>query len=124
MILRFNIQYFTITFILFIIEVFIAVSLKEGFIRHTVGDYLASILLYCFIKSCSTIKPLLIVLITLFISYSLEWLQFINILETLNLDHYTFIKTLLGSSFSIGDLIAYTLGTATIYIIDYKTRKS
>lgn len=123
MLLKLNPSYFVIACILFLLEVIIALSLKEGFIRHTVGDYLAAILLYCFMKSIIETKPLFIALMTLFISYGIEWLQLINILQTLNLEDNILIKTLLGSSFSIGDLIAYTMGATTIYSIDLKNQK-
>ncbi len=122
--MKLNINYFIATSVLLLIEISIALFLDEGFIRFTVGDYLASILLYCIIKSFFKLKPLIIVLITLFISYGIEWLQYINILQLLNIENNTLIKTVLGTSFSVGDLIAYTLGCITIYIIDLKTSRT
>ncbi len=121
MFLKFNSYYFIITCFLFLVELTIAFTLKDGFIRFTVGDYLASILLYCFIRSITKFKPLQIAVITLFVSYSIEGLQFINILQILNLEKYTTTKVLFGTSFSYEDLIAYTFGTITIYFIDKKT---
>ena len=43
--------YIILTSILFLIETLIAIYLKTGFIRHTFGDFLCVILLYCFFKS-------------------------------------------------------------------------
>jgi len=81
------------------------------------------LLFYCLIRSFIKVKPLYAALITLLISYTIELLQLINILQTLNLENNILVRTVLGSSFSTGDLVAYTLGCITIYFIDLKTKK-
>lgn len=43
---KFNLNYFIASCTLFAVEIGIAIWLKTGFIRHTFGDYLASILLF------------------------------------------------------------------------------
>lgn len=121
--LQYNKTYLIASIILFIVEVFIAIFLKDGFIRHTFGDYLAVILLYCMFKSCVTTKPFYIAIVVLIISYGIEFLQLTNFLEMINLDNNKLAKIILGSTFSFSDLIAYTLGFISILIFEFQTQK-
>ncbi len=121
--LQYNKTYLIASIILFIVEVLIAIFLKDGFIRHTFGDYLAVILLYCMFKSCITTKPFYIAIVVLIISYGIEFLQLTNFLEMINLDNNKLAKIILGSTFSFSDLIAYTLGFISILIFEFQTQK-
>jgi len=121
--LHYNKTYLIASIILFIVEVLIAIFLKDGFIRHTFGDYLAVILLYCMFKSCIKTKPFYIAIVVLIISYGIEFLQLTNFLEIINLDNNKLAKIILGSTFSFSDLIAYTLGFISILIFEFQTQK-
>lgn len=115
--MKFKKSYFVIAIILFLIEVVIA-KYTSGFIRHTFGDYLCVILLYAFIKSFVKISNLKTALLVLGIAYCVEFLQLTN-LKNFYPDIYAkALKLILGTSFSIGDLIAYTLGIFTILWIE------
>lgn len=117
--LKFNCYYFIAFVVLFTTEALIAIYLKDGFIRHNFGDYLVVILLYCFFKSFITGKSFQIALAVLLISYVIEFLQLTSFLEVLNLQNNRIAKIVLGSTFSIGDLIAYTFGIITILIFEH-----
>jgi len=119
--LKFNKTYFTLFVILFLIEVCIAYFLKTGFIRHTFGDFLVVIMLYCFLKSFIDREPKTIAIIVLFISFTVEFLQLTPFLEWVNLKDNTYAKIILGSTFHISDLIAYTCGIVTVLIIENKS---
>ena len=108
--------------ILFFVEVFIALVFTKGFIRFTFGDFLVVILLYCFFKSFIKGYSYTIAILVLIISYSIEYLQYIHLLEYLGLQHNTLAKLILGSTFQVHDLIAYTLGIFTVIIFEYKTQ--
>ncbi|PIA82303.1 hypothetical protein BFR04_11120 [Gaetbulibacter sp. 4G1] len=118
--LQFNKIYLIIAALLFITEVFIATFFKYGFIRYTFGDYLVVILLYCFFKSFIEVNPFKLAISVLAFAFSIEFLQLINILETLNLQNNHLAKLILGSTFHISDLVAYTLGIITVLIVEYK----
>lgn len=118
--LKLNKTYLIITILLFIIEVLIAIYLKTGFIRHTFGDFLVVILIYSFFKSFIPNNHFKIAMSVLAFSFLIEFLQLVNILEMLNLQNNHLIRVILGSTFQISDLIAYTLGIITILIIEYK----
>ena len=113
----FNKNHFLAFLILFAIEVAIAYYLKSGFIRHTFGDFLVAILLYCLFKSFIKGSTALIATATLCIAYAIEFLQRTNFLQYLGLEQNKWAALVFGNSFSVQDLVAYTLGIAvTLYI--------
>lgn len=121
-IFKFNRTYALCAVILFLIEAWIALIFKTGFIRHTVGDFIVVILLYCVFKSFINAKPKYIVITVIIIAFSIEFLQKINLLERLNLQHSELAKLILGSTFHISDLIAYTLGCITVLIAENQNK--
>lgn len=117
--IKFNPYHFVMFIILLCIETMIAIFLKDGFIRHTFGDFLVVILLYCFFKSFIRGKSFQIALAVCAIAYTIEFLQLTNFLEWLHLKDNTFAKIILGSTFHISDLIAYTIGIISILIFEH-----
>ncbi|MFK8055584.1 MAG: DUF2809 domain-containing protein [Saprospiraceae bacterium] len=114
----FNKKHFLLFLLLFGVEVLIAVYLKSGFIRHTIGDFLVTILVYCFLRSFIKTKPLYIAIATLAIAFATEFLQLTNFLEILGLGDNKLANIVFGTSFSIQDLVAYTLGVLLIWMVD------
>jgi len=122
MTLKWHLNFFIAFAILLATEISIAVCLSSGFIRHTFGDYLVVILIYCFFRSFLDIKPLVLGTLVLLFSFTVEFLQWFNLLDLLHLRSYDLAVIVLGSTFHIGDLIAYALGVCSIILIDLKTR--
>ncbi len=122
MTLQLNKTYLIITILLFAIEVLIAAFLTHGFIRHTFGDFLVVILIYYFFKSFFKINSITLAISILIFAFIIEFLQLVNILEILNLQNNHLIKIILGSSFQVSDLVAYTLGIITVLLIEFKTK--
>ncbi|AXO81430.1 DUF2809 domain-containing protein [Olleya aquimaris] len=116
--LKFNPIFFALTITLLVTEISIAYFLNSGFIRFTLGDFLASILVYCAIKTIFKTSTITVAIIALIISFSIEFAQLANLLDYLNLRHNTLTSIILGSHFSVQDLIAYALGIITIYFVD------
>ena len=121
---KLNPIYLSTTILLFLTEILIAINYKHGFIRFVFGDFLVVILIYSFIKSFLKIESKHIAIGVLLFAYGIEFLQLINILDLLNIQPNTFTKMLLGSTFSIEDMIAYTFGVAVIYSLDRFTNFS
>ena len=122
--IKFNKTYFFRFLILFIIEACIAFFIKEGFIRHTFGDVLVVIMLYCLIKSFVKTKPKYVALAVLFISFGIEFLQLTNLLQWLYIENNKTLKLILGSTFDITDLLAYLFGIIVVLFIEYKYSKA
>lgn len=124
MTIKFNKYFFASSLMLLSTEVCIAAFLTEGFIRHTFGDFLVVILIYCFLRSFITWHPIFIALAVLLFAFTIEFSQKFNLLDYLNLRGNDMAIIILGSTFHISDLIAYTLGVITIYVIDSKLVKT
>ena len=112
-----NKTYLAISILLLVVEIAIAIFVNDQFIRPIFGDYLASILLFYMIATFVKLSENKIAIITLTISYIIEVLQYIHVLELLNLDKIKILNIVLGNSFSWTDMLAYTLGILTVLLI-------
>lgn len=101
-------------------EVLIALFLKTGFIRHTVGDFLVVILIYCFFKSFTQVNPIKLAIAVAFFALCIELLQLLNILNLLHLERNKTAILLLGNTFKTSDMVAYALGMLSFLYIDLK----
>ena len=107
--------------ILFFIEVFIAVEVpSESFIRHSMGDFLVVILLYCLIKSFITMDSNKVIIGVLLFSFAIEFSQYFHLVDILGITN-TILRVIMGTSFSISDLFMYGFGSLTIYL--YESRR-
>ncbi len=122
--MTFNKAYFLCFLILLGFEVCIALFVKDGFIRHTFGDVLVVILVYCFIKSFVKTKPIYVAILVLIIAFCVEFLQLTNLLQWLRLGESKVAKLVLGNTFHFNDLIAYIVGITMVLIIEYKYMKN
>ena len=118
MTLKFNYYYCIISVVILATEILIAPKLNSGFIRHTFGDFLAVILIYTCIKTCFKISLRKSTLIALTIAFCVEFLQLIQFLEFLHLNHNKWALLLFGNTFQFTDLIAYTTGIIVTLIIE------
>tara|TARA_R110002126_G_scaffold63493_3_gene162643 strand:+ start:107 stop:496 length:390 start_codon:yes stop_codon:yes gene_type:complete len=114
----FNKNYFAVAILLFVIEVVIAVFVHDNFVRPNLGDVLVVILIYCFIKSFLKFPVLQTVLFVLAFSFTIEFLQYLNIVKTLNLENSKIARTVIGTSFSWIDLLTYLIGLIIVIIVE------
>ena len=114
--LTFNLKYFIIFLSLFWVEVLIAVFMHDAIIRPFFGDFLAVIVLYCFLKSFLKFRNLVLAFGSLCFAYFIEILQYFDFLAFSGLKKYKILAIVLGSSFSWGDILAYTLGILLIIL--------
>jgi hypothetical protein len=121
--LTFNKKYFLIAFLLFVVEVLIAAYVNDAIIRPYVGDYLVVILLYCLVKTFFRLPVVPTAIGVLLFSYLIETLQYFNLVDHLGLRHIRLAVIVIGSSFEWIDLVAYTLGIATVIAVE-KYRKA
>lgn len=114
-------KYLIVSCIILIIEIIIALFVNDQFIRPIFGDYLASILVFYLLATFLKTDLNKIAILSLLISYIIEFLQYIHILELLHLDKIKILNILLGNSFSWTDILAYTIGILTVVLIhNYK----
>lgn len=118
--LTFNKSYFIAAVILFLVEVFIALYVRDRFIRPYFGDFLVVILIYCFLKSFWDETPLRVGIITLLFSYAIEIGQHFRLVKLLGLDHSEVARVVIGTGFAWGDMLAYTLGVLVVLLFEKK----
>jgi hypothetical protein len=116
--LIFSKKYFFWTLVLFIVELSIALYIRDAFIRPYVGDYLVTIFIYCFIRTFFKTKIWKVCLAVLLFSYIVEVLQYFHIVNVLGLQNNIIMKTAIGYGFEWWDLLAYTLGIVTVLILE------
>ncbi len=61
-------------------------------------------------------------MLVLAFAFLIEFLQLVNILEMFNLQNNHLVKLILGSTFQISDVVAYTLGILTVIIFELKLK--
>lgn len=116
--LHFNRTYFLLTVLLFLIEVSIALFVKDNFIRPYFGDVLVVILIYCFLKSFFKWSVRNTCIAVLLFAFSVETLQYFTIVEKLQLQDNNLAKTVIGTSFAWEDIIAYVVGIVMVIVAE------
>lgn len=119
-----RIPYITGFFLLLIIEVLIALFISGGFIRNYFGDVIVVWAVYCFVKIFLVKADCYITAFGVMIfAFLVEFLQYIHIVDILGLGDIAFFRVLIGTSFSVIDLICYTAGTVVTFILIFLKSK-
>lgn len=122
-VIKFELKYFVLTITIFIIELIIALFVHDNFVRSYFGDVLVVILIYCFIKSFFKLKVLIASTIVLVFAFTIEFLQYMNIVEKLELQNSKIASTVIGTTFSWLDILTYVIGILIVLVFEYN-RKS
>ncbi len=118
--LRFYKTYFFLSLALFLIELFIGFFVHDRIIRPFGGDFLVVILLYCLLKTFVRISARNAALAVLAFAFAVEFAQYFNVVEILGLQHNRVARILIGTVFSWGDLLVYSLGVLAAYHLDLR----
>lgn len=111
--------------LLLVIEVLIALFVHGGFIRFYLGDVIVVWVVYCFLQIfiCEKTNEYLTALGVMIFAFIVEFLQYINIVDIIGLGDIQFFRTLIGTSFSVVDLICYTAGTVVTLVFIFIKNK-
>lgn len=109
-VMTFKPYYFGWSVLLFLIELYIALYIDDGFIRPYVGDILVVILIYAVVRAFVKVAILPAAVGVLVFSFWIEILQYFKIVEILGLDSSPIARTVIGTTFSWKDILAYTVG--------------
>lgn len=102
--------YFAATIVIFLIELLIALFVRDDFIRPYVGDMLVVVLVYTFLRIIFPEKPRLLPLYVFLFAAGVEALQGIHIVELLGLQENRFFSVLIGTTFDGKDIVCYGVG--------------
>lgn len=121
---RFHLKYFLIFISIFIVEVSIALFIKDNFIRPYFGDFLVIFLVYYFLLSFINVDKNKIALGVLVFAFTVEIIQYFQVLSYFNLEKNRILRIVAGNTFSFEDLIIYTLAFLTIILFNRYDTKS
>jgi hypothetical protein len=103
---------------LFIIEVLIALFMRDGFIRPYLGDALAVALVYAALRAATPLSLRSALIVTIALALVIEFSQAANLLGALDLADNAVARTVLGGAFDWFDLLAYAAGAVVIVIAE------
>ena len=90
-------------------EIYIAVCVKGGFVRHYAGDVLAIILLYALARAIFSVTPSNLALKIFAFAAALEIAQYFGAVQILGIEN-KIVKVLIGGTSDLADLLYYAVG--------------
>lgn len=112
------------TMLIFLIELLIALYVRDQWIRPYAGDILAVILVYFGLK---TLWPSFekAAAVAFLVGAAIEMAQGIHILKHLGLENNRYLRIILGSTFDWQDLACYFIGMLIILFVEkYLTKRN
>ena len=91
------------------IEIYIAICVKGGFVRHYAGDVLAIILLYALTRAIFSEPPPRLPLKIFAFAAALELAQYLGAVQILGIEN-KILKVMIGGTFDFADLLCYAAG--------------
>ncbi len=121
--IRFRKIYFICTVILFITELIIGFYVHDNIVRPFIGDLLVVILIYTFLQTFFILPVWKTAAGVLLFSFLIEWLQYLQIVTLLGLDHLPFFRIIIGTSFEWIDIGMYIIGIVIVLVMEYMSGK-
>lgn len=115
---KLRITYILLFFVLLLTEVFIALYVRDRFVRPYVGDALVTILLCCL---CRSVVPQKLPALSIYVfgfATLVEIAQYFEVIKSLGLENNRLISTIAGTTFSVMDLVCYGVGCLIFFIIE------
>lgn len=100
---------------LFLIEVAIALWVRDQWIRPIGGDVLAVILVYCGLRAITPLRIWPAALAAVAIGFVVEAGQAFGLLDRLGLGDNVIARTVLGHAFAWEDMAAYVVGGLIVF---------
>ena len=105
-----RLEYFVATIGIFLVELLIALFVRDNFVRPYVGDMLVVVLIYTFLRIFFPEKPRFLPLYVFLFAAGVEVLQGVHIVELLGLEDNRFFSILIGTTFDWKDIACYGVG--------------
>lgn len=113
---KLRLTYAVFFIILFLTEILIALFVHDSFVRPYIGDVLVTVLICCFLKIFIPEGVRALPVLVFIFASLVEAAQYFDIVKLLGLEGNTLISTVIGRTFSFGDIICYGVGCAVFYI--------
>ncbi len=106
------------------VEIYIAICVKGGFVRHYAGDILAVILLYALARAAFSKPPSNLPLKIFAFAAALELAQYFGAVQILGIEN-KILKVMIGGTFDFADLLCYAAGCILAGVYDkFEKRRS
>ena len=102
-------------------EVYIALFVRDAWVRPYGGDLLAVVWVYCLLRSALTLRSTTLALAAFAVGAGVEVAQYLEVPRLLGLSRHPVLSVIAGTTFQWGDLLAYALGAALAYGLDEGT---
>ena len=99
------------------VEIYIAVCVNGGFVRHYLGDVLAVILLYALTRAAFSAPPLNLPFKIFAFAAALEFAQYFGAVQILGIEN-KILKVMIGGTFDLTDLLCYAVGCVLVGIYE------
>lgn len=107
---RFHRWHFCAAAALFLIELGIALFAHDSFVRPVLGDVLVIPFVYCSVAAFFDVRPAWLAVGVFVFACAIEFGQRENLVARLGLEKSRLARTVLGTSYSSLDLVAYAIG--------------
>ena len=107
--MRSRLAFLAVAGVILVTEIYIAVCVKGGFVRHYAGDVLAVILLYALARAIFSVTPSNLPLKIFAFAAALEIAQYFGVVQILGIEN-KILKIMIGGTFDLADLICYAAG--------------
>ena len=114
--LRSRLAFLAISGVILTAEIYIAVCIKGGFVRHYLGDILAVILLYALVRAVFSVTPSNLALKIFAFAAALEIAQYFGVVQILGIEN-KILKIMIGGTFDLTDLLCYAAGCIINYML-------
>lgn len=105
--------------ILLAVEVIIGRFVHDRFIRPYFGDVLVSVLIWCLVRLILPAKPVFLSPWVMGFCALAELSQALRLVDLLGLSDSPLLRTLLGTSFSLVDLLCYACGLLPVFLLEW-----
>ena len=106
---RTRLAFLVATGVILAVEIYIAVCVNGGFVRHYLGDVLAVILLYVLARAIFSVTPSNLALKIFAFAVALELAQYFGVVQILGIEN-KILKIMIGGTFDLTDLLCYAAG--------------
>jgi hypothetical protein len=109
---------------LFVVEVVIALFVRDRFVRPYLGDVLAVMLVYAVLRAATPLGVASALGFALGIALVIEVAQAFNLLGALGLADNQFARVVLGGAFDMLDMAAYLAGGGVVVAVESVLRRA
>ena len=114
-----RLQYALLFLVLLTTEVCIALFVHDDFVRPYLGDVLVTVLICTFARIFFSKSVRMLPLYVFLLAVAVEIGQHFDMVKILGLENNRFFSVLLGTTFSVYDLLCYGIGCVLFTGIDY-----